>query len=81
MKPTYIYTGSDKLVSYVEKKYKSQGASKMKVENIKTKSGHKMAKYQFNTFDELEAYFIDNFDRFKKENLKTKVVGKVLLTF
>ena len=24
MKPTYIYTGPDKLVSYVEKEYKSQ---------------------------------------------------------
>tara|TARA_Y100000310_G_scaffold296311_1_gene328469 strand:- start:1175 stop:1399 length:225 start_codon:yes stop_codon:yes gene_type:complete len=28
MKPTYIYTGSDKVVSYVEKEYKSQWVMK-----------------------------------------------------
>ena len=47
MKPTYIHTGSDKVVSYVEKEYKSQYVIKnVKVLKNRIKKGCPVTKEQ-----------------------------------
>jgi hypothetical protein len=44
-------------------------------------AGQIKEKIRFDTYEELENYFERNFDIFKKDKTKTKVIGKVIYIF
>lgn len=62
-------------------KYKQWLAENCRQTNIITKGGADIWKYEFDSFEAVESFFIGNIDRWKKEEKATKVIGHSILVF
>ena len=53
----------------------------MTISTHTTKKGKSLLIKTFETFMDLEIYWIENFDYYYDQNIKTKVIGKTLIEF
>lgn len=51
------------------------------VQQIKTKAGIEIERIEFESFGEVEEYFIEHMDEFSAGGYSTKVIGTVLMKF
>ena len=60
---------------------KKKSLKQKAVKKFKTPAGIEIERHQFNSFQDVEAFFVDHIDEFQREGYKTKIVGTVLLKF
>jgi len=48
---------------------------------IITEDGNTVTRYKFDGFSDLEEFYLDNYDLWKKQKRISKVIGTVLLVF
>ena len=68
--------GCDTLV-YIKKQ---EGGAMVKNE-IVTEDGNTVMRFKFDSFVDLEEFYLDNYDLWKKQKRASKVIGTVLLVF
>ena len=62
-------------------KYKQWLADNCRQTNIITKGGSDIWKYEFESFEAVENFFIGNIDRWKSQGKATKVIGHSIFVF
>ena len=62
-------------------KYQQWLADNCKRTNIITRDGTDIWKYEFDSFEKVESFFVANIDRWKANNQNTKVIGTSIMVF
>ena len=62
-------------------KYKQWLADNCHRTNIITKGGSDIWKYEFESFEAVEDFYIGNIDKWKREGKATKVIGHSIFVF
>ena len=55
--------------------------NQFKTETVTTYKNKNLLIKTFDTFDDLKIYWLENFDYYHDQNIKTKVIGKTLIEF
>lgn len=53
----------------------------LKTKEIVTVGGEVVSRYEFDTFENVERFFINNFELFARKGYSTKVIGRAILVF
>ena len=62
-------------------KYQQWLADNCQRTNIITRDGTDIWKYEFDSFEKVESFFVANIDRWKANNQNTKVIGTSIMVF